>query len=272
MYDLVVANATAPRDGRFIEKIGTYNPNTIPASIVLNDEKALKWLLNGAQPTDTVRAIFSYRGVMYKKHLQVGVLKGALSQEDADAKFDAWKNSKESKITGRVEGLAKVKADAAKARLEAEAKVNVARVAAQAAKQAAEIAAAAPAEEAPSEVVAEEAAPMVAEDSAPASVAEVVAEAPAPAEEVAPVVAEAPAPAEEVVPVVPEVSKSEAAEAAAPETPVAEVPAPEVEVAEVSAPVTAEEAAPVVEASAETPASEEGAVASEDEKETPAEG
>jgi small subunit ribosomal protein S16 len=266
MYDLVVANATAPRDGRFIEKIGTYNPNTIPASIVLNDEKALKWLLNGAQPTDTVRAIFSYRGVMYKKHLQVGVLKGALSQEDADAKFDAWKNSKESKITGRVEGLAKVKADAAKARLEAEAKVNVARVAAQAAKQAAEIAAAAPAEEAPSEVVAEEATPSVSEESVPAPVAEVVVEESVPAP-VAEVVAEesVPAPVAEV-----DAEAPAAAEEVAPE--VAEVPAPAVEAAEVTVPEAAEEAAPVVEASAETPVSEESAVSSEDEKETPAAG
>jgi len=89
MFDLVVANATAPRDGRFIEKLGTYNPNTIPATIVLQDDKALTWLMNGAQPTDTVRAILSYRGILYKKHLQIGVNKGALTQEDADAKFEA---------------------------------------------------------------------------------------------------------------------------------------------------------------------------------------
>ena len=157
MFDLVVANATAPRDGRFIEKIGTYNPNTIPASIVLNDDKALGWLLNGAQPTDTVRAILSYRGVMYKKHLQIGVIKGAISQEEADTKFESWKTTKDSKISGRVDNLAQAKADAAKARMEAETKVNAARVAAQASKLAAAIVAANPepvVAEAPAVVVA----------------------------------------------------------------------------------------------------------------------
>ena len=197
MFDLVVANATAPRDGRFIEKLGTYNPNTIPATIVLQDDKALTWLMNGAQPTDTVRAILSYRGILYKKHLQIGVNKGALSQEDADAKFEAWKSGKDSKISGRVDNLAKAKADATKSRLEAETKVNEARIAAQAAKQAAEIAAAAPpvVEEVVAEVVAAVEAPaeeVVAVEAAP--VEEVVA-AEAPAEEVAPVAA-----AEEVAP------------------------------------------------------------------------
>ena len=186
MYDIVVANATAPRDGRFIEKIGTYNPNTVPATIVLNDEKALKWAMNGAQPTDTVRAILSYRGVMYKKHLQIGVNKGAISQEDADAKFEAWKSGKDAKIAGRVDNLAKAKADAAKARMEAETKVNEARMAAIAAKQAAEIAAAAPAEEEAPEAAAEETAvaaevaeaPAAEEASAPEAAAETPSEEP----------------------------------------------------------------------------------------------
>ena len=179
MFDLVVANATAPRDGRFIEKLGTYNPNTVPATIVLQDDKALTWLMNGAQPTDTVRAILSYRGILYKKHLQIGVNKGALTQEDADAKFEAWKAGKDSKISGRVDSLAKAKADASKSRLEAETKVNEARIAAQAAKQAAEIAAAAPpvveevvAEEAPAvEAAAEEVVPVeaAAEEAAPSA-------------------------------------------------------------------------------------------------------
>ena len=214
MFDLVVANATAPRDGRFIEKIGTYNPNTIPASIVLNDDKALGWLLNGAQPTDTVRAILSYRGVMYKKHLQIGVIKGAISQEEADTKFESWKTTKDSKISGRDDNLAQAKADAAKARMEAETKVNAARVAAQASKLAAAIAAANPE-------------PVVAE--APA-VEEVVAEAPAIAEAVAEVVAEAPA-VEEVVAETPAVEEV-VAEAPAVEEVVAEVPAAEEVVAE----------------------------------------
>jgi small subunit ribosomal protein S16 len=208
MFDIVVATSTAPRDGRFIEKIGTYNPNTIPAGIVLNNEKALKWLMNGAQPTDTTRAILSYRGVMYAKHLQVGVLKGALTQEEADKKVADWIAAKDSKISGRVDTLAKAKADASKARLEAEAKVNEARAASIAARQAAEIAAASPEAETASEevatepvaeVVAEPAAEMPAEVTveAEAPVAEVTAEAEAPVEAEAPaaepVAAEAPA-------------------------------------------------------------------------------
>jgi small subunit ribosomal protein S16 len=233
IFDIVVANATAPRDGRFIEKIGTYNPNTIPASIVLNEEKALKWAMNGAQPTDTVRAILSYRGVMYKKHLQIGVNKGAISQEDANAKFEAWKAGKEAKISGRVDNLAKAKADAAKARMDAETKVNEARMAAQAAKQAAEIAAAAPEaaeEEAPVAVAAVEEAPAVVEtpaaEEAPVAEAPAAEEAPAvaAAAEEAPAVAEAPA-AEEA-PAVAEAPAAEEAPAVA-EAPVAEAPAAE---------------------------------------------
>ncbi len=127
MYDVVVADARAPRDGRFIEKLGTYNPNTNPATIVLDEEKAFKWVMNGAQPTDTVKAMLSYRGVLLKKHLQIGVIKGALTQEQADAKYDAWKEGKDSAITGKVESLAAEKAAREKARLEAEAKVKEAR-------------------------------------------------------------------------------------------------------------------------------------------------
>jgi small subunit ribosomal protein S16 len=151
-YDVVVADARAPRDGRFIEKIGTYNPTTNPASIELNDDKAFTWLMNGAQPTDTVKAMLSYRGILYKKHLQIGVLKGALTQEDADKKFEAWKAEKESKITGKVQTLAEQKAAAAKAKFEAEAKVKEARAEAIRQRQEAAAAAAAPvAEEAVSE-------------------------------------------------------------------------------------------------------------------------
>jgi small subunit ribosomal protein S16 len=127
LYDVVVADARAPRDGRFIEKLGTYNPNTVPATINLNDDSALKWLMNGAQPTDTVRAILSYRGVMLKKHLQVGVNKGAVTQEIADSRFDEWKQSKDAKITGRVEGLEAKKQADKQARLDAETKKNTAR-------------------------------------------------------------------------------------------------------------------------------------------------
>jgi small subunit ribosomal protein S16 len=105
MYDIVVADARAPRDGKFIEKIGTYNPNTNPASIVLNEANALKWIMNGAQPTDTTRAILSYKGILLKKHLQVGVNKGAITQETADAKFGDWKEVKDAKVTGKSDGI-----------------------------------------------------------------------------------------------------------------------------------------------------------------------
>ena len=135
MYDVVVADGRAPRDGRFIEKIGTYNPNTDPASINLDSERAFHWIMDGAQPTDTVRAMLSYRGVMYRKHLQLGVNKGAITQEDADKKLEEWIAAKESKIQGKVESLTKSRADEKKARLDAEAKVNQARLDAQLAKK-----------------------------------------------------------------------------------------------------------------------------------------
>ena len=128
IYDVVVADARAPRDGRFIEKLGTYNPNTNPASININNERALTWLLNGAQPTDTVKAMLSYRGVMLKKHLQIGVLKGAISQEQADAKFNAWLSEKDTKIEGKKDQLATAKEDARKAALAAETAKNQARI------------------------------------------------------------------------------------------------------------------------------------------------
>ncbi|MEQ9593729.1 MAG: 30S ribosomal protein S16 [Cyclobacteriaceae bacterium] len=124
MYDVVVADARAPRDGRFIEKIGTYNPLTNPASIDLKDDRAFHWLMNGAQPSDTVKAMLSYRGVMLKKHLQIGVVKGALTQEQADAKLAEWMKEKEGKIQNKRDNLATAKSDAAKARKEAESKVR----------------------------------------------------------------------------------------------------------------------------------------------------
>jgi small subunit ribosomal protein S16 len=160
IYDVVVADARAPRDGRFIEKLGTYNPNTDPASININNERALKWLLNGAQPTDTVKAMLSYRGVLLKKHLQIGVLKGAISQEQADAKFEAWKSSKEAAIGGKVDKLTKAKEDARQKALDAEVAKNQARLDAIKAKED-EAKAAAAAAEAPasSEATAEAEAP-----------------------------------------------------------------------------------------------------------------
>ena len=152
MYDVVVADARAPRDGKFIEKIGTYNPLTNPATINLLDERAFHWLMNGALPSDTVKAMLSYRGVMLKKHLQIGVIKGAITQEQADAKLVEWMKLKESKIQGKREIITKSKEDSARARKQAETKVKEAR--AEAIRKKAEVAAAAPvveAEAAPAE-------------------------------------------------------------------------------------------------------------------------
>jgi small subunit ribosomal protein S16 len=127
MFDVVVADARSPRDGKFIEKIGTYNPLTNPASIQLDDQKAFEWLMKGAQPTDTLKAMLSYRGVMLKRHLQIGVIKGALTQEQADQKHAEWLKAKEAKIAGKRDNLSKAKQDAARARKEAESKVREAR-------------------------------------------------------------------------------------------------------------------------------------------------
>ncbi|TAF93961.1 MAG: 30S ribosomal protein S16 [Cytophagia bacterium] len=224
MYDIVVADARAPRDGRFIEKLGTYNPNTDPATVLVNVEKAVKWLLNGAQPTDTTRSLLSHQGVMLRKHLQVGVNKGSITQEVADARFEAWLQEKASKVEGKKDGLVKTQVDAKQAALDAERKVNATRAAAIAKKNVVE---------APVEEVVAEAAPVV---------EEVVAEAAPVAEEV---VAEAAAPvAEEVVAEAAPVVEEVVAEAA----PVVE------EVVAEAAPVVEEvvaEAAPVTEATAE---------------------
>ena len=130
IYDVVIADVRAPRDGRFIEKIGTYNPNVNPAFININEEKALDWIMKGAQPTDTARAILSERGVMFKKHLQVGVNKGAISQEKADKKFDEWFQSKEKQNQETLSKLAEASNKVAKTKFEAEKKVNETRAAA----------------------------------------------------------------------------------------------------------------------------------------------
>ncbi len=102
LYHIVIADARAPRDGNFIERIGTYNPMTKPATIEVDRMKAFEWIQNGAQPTDTVRAILRFKGVMYYKHLQRGVSKGAMTPEDAELKFRAWVDEKEAKIQARV--------------------------------------------------------------------------------------------------------------------------------------------------------------------------
>ena len=127
---IVAADARAKRDGKYLEKIGTYNPNTNPATIDLDVDGAVKWLQNGAQPTDTARAILSYKGALLKNHLAGGVLKGALTDEQAEEKFNAWLEEKAGKVQAKADGLAKAKADAKSKALEAEAEVNNARIAA----------------------------------------------------------------------------------------------------------------------------------------------
>ena len=128
-YWVVAADARAKRDGKFLEKIGTYNPNTNPATIDLNVDSAAKWLFQGAQPTDTAKAILSYKGALLKHHLNGGVRKGALTQEQADAKFAAWLEEKDAKLTAKTSGLADNKAAAKAKALEAEKEVNAKRVA-----------------------------------------------------------------------------------------------------------------------------------------------
>ena len=231
IFTIVIADSRSKRDGRYIQKIGQYNPNTNPASIELDFESALSWLQKGAVPSDTARAILSYEGVMMKKHLLEGVKKGAHTEADVEAKFAAWLDSKQGKIDKSITGIA-ANADKLKAeRMKAEAEKNATRAAAIAAallvpevEEATEEATEAIAEEAPAvkvvaeeapavEVVAEEAAAEVVAEEAPAEVlveeapAEVVAEE-APAAEL--VAEEAPA---EVV-----VEEAPAEEAATEET------------------------------------------------------
>ena len=126
-YHIVIADSRAPRDGRFIERIGSYNPITNPATIELDFDTALDWLQKGAQPTETCRAILSYKGVMIKKHLLEGVTKGALTVEQAEAKFQTWIASKDAKVQAKIDSLAKGKRDDLKQRIEAENKVKEAR-------------------------------------------------------------------------------------------------------------------------------------------------
>ena len=174
-FHIVVADARAPRDGRLIEQIGLYNPNTNPATIVLDGEKALDWLNKGAQPTTTARRILSYEGVLLKKHLQGGVAKGALTQEEADKKWNAWKAEKDAKVSSKKQTVSNASAEAHKAAVSAEAKVNEARAEAIAQKKAEA--------EAAARAAAEEAAAKAAEEAAAAAEAEAEA---APAEEAQP--------------------------------------------------------------------------------------
>lgn len=129
-YWIVAADARSKRDGKYLDKIGTYNPNTNPATIDLDVDGAVQWLQNGAQPTDTARAILSYKGAMLKNHLVGGVRKGALTEEQAEEKFQAWLDVKEGKVDAKAAELAKAKEDAKAEVLAAEAKINEERMAA----------------------------------------------------------------------------------------------------------------------------------------------
>ena len=166
-FHIVVADSRAPRDGKFIEQLGSYNPNTNPATIVLDGDKTLAWLKVGAQPTLTARRILSYEGILLRKHLAEGVAKGALTQAQADAKFAAWKEEHDKKVAAKKTGIKNDEIAKAKAAKAAEAQVNEARAKAIAAKKA-------EAEEAAAAKAAEEAA---AAEEAPAE--EAAAEAPA---------------------------------------------------------------------------------------------
>ena len=135
-YHIVVADSRAPRDGRYIERIGSYNPNTNPATIDLDFDKAYDWLVKGAQPTDTVRAILSYKGVLYKKHLMGGVKKGAFDEAEAEKRLEKWMAEKEAKIQAKKDRLAGDEEAAIKKQLEAETKIKEERAAAIAARNA----------------------------------------------------------------------------------------------------------------------------------------
>ena len=179
-YWIVAADARAKRDGRFLEKLGTYNPNTNPATVNLDVDGAVKWLQNGAQPTDTAKTILSYKGAMLKNHLVGGVRKGALTEEQAEEKFQAWLEEKVGKVASKEENVAKEKSEAKAKALEAEKAVNEARVAAAVEEVAPEVveeevveeAAPEVVEEVTPEIVAEEAASEVVEEAAPEVVAE----------------------------------------------------------------------------------------------------
>ena len=140
-FHIVVADSRSPRDGRYIEQIGSYNPNTNPATIVLNSEKALAWVKVGAQPSLVCRRILSYEGVLLRHHLDGGVAKGALTQEQADAKWNAWKAERDAKIEAKKTGIKNAAIEAKKVAKAAESKVNEARAEA-IAKKAQELAAA----------------------------------------------------------------------------------------------------------------------------------
>jgi small subunit ribosomal protein S16 len=236
-YWVVAADARSKRDGKFLEKIGTYNPNTNPATIDLNLESAVQWLHNGAQPTDTARAILSYKGALLKHHLDGGVRKGALTQEQADAKLAAWLDEKANKVDTKKAGLSKADEVAKAKALKAEKEANAKRIAAQA--EALKVEVEAPAEVVETVIEETPAVEAVTEETAPE--VEAVAEVETPAEVVETVVEETPAVeavTEEAAPEVEAVAEVE-------ETVVEETPAVE---------AVAEEAPAVEESNEETEA------------------
>ncbi|MEO5644239.1 MAG: 30S ribosomal protein S16 [Bacteroidia bacterium] len=139
-FHIVVSDGRAPRDGKFIEKIGTYNPNTNPATIDIDMDSAFNWIKDGAQPTDTCRAILSYKGVMMRHHLHRGVEKGALTQEQADAKLAKWMDEKNAKVESKKSGLTDSASNEEKNRMKMEKAANEARIAKIAAKNAVPVA------------------------------------------------------------------------------------------------------------------------------------
>ena len=213
-FHLVAADSRAKRDGKFIEKLGTYNPTANPAVIDINFEATLNWVQTGAEMSDTARAILSYKGVLYKNHLLNGVKKGALTVEQVEEKFAQWLADKDSKVQNKVDGLVKNAAQEKIARQQAEVAANAAKAAVVAAKNAPVV------EEVAEEVAAEETTEEVVAEEAPATEEVVAEEAPvveeAPVAEEAPAVEEAPvaeeAPAVEEAPAAEEASEEAAAE------------------------------------------------------------
>ncbi len=127
MFDIVVSDSRSPRDGKFIEKIGTYNPNTHPISVTMKDDRAFYWIMEGAEPTDTTRMVLSERGLLFKKHLQIGVNKKAITQETADARLEEWKAKKVTAEATRAANELQAKSSDKKAKLQAETVVNAKR-------------------------------------------------------------------------------------------------------------------------------------------------
>ena len=221
-YWVVAADARSKRDGRYLEKIGTYNPNTNPATLKIDVDSAVNWLQNGAQPTDTARNLLSEVGAMLKNHLVNGVHKGALKEEDVETKFEAWLADKASRNTAHVEKLSKAKADEKAKALAAEKEVSEKRKAdaeaAIAEEEAAAAEAEAAAEKAASEAAAEEAAPeAAAEEAAPEATAEEAAPEAAAEEATPEAAAEEAAPEAAAEEAAPEAAPEAAAEEAAPE-------------------------------------------------------